>query len=195
MDLQKESGQKIVRDPDFNDIRQNVFGMAVQPRFKQPNLPGGGSPGPNMPPRVMASVTEHVIDKRKEISDVRPWECPDDMQFMIVLPEHASYKPRDKDGNETGETVTRCVTKPDPIDPDPRLQIIRQSLFAEDWYVDLENSCVVPKDGFVVEGTCYGINSRTRKTHEINYDTFSEECGFQSDRGLCPHYASICFRH
>ena len=193
LEMQQETDNEAINDP-ANDVRQNVFGMAVQPRFKQPNISWGGSPGPDMPPRVMASITEYIIDDRKEISDLRPWECSDDMQFMIVLPAYASYQPLDDEGNPIGERIIRCAMKPDPIDPDPQLKIIRQSLFSEDWYVDLELSCVVPKEGFVVEGTCYGINSNTQQTHRINYDTFSEECGFQSEQGLCPHYASICYR-
>ena len=186
--------ERAIRDP-INNIYQNVFGMAVQPRFKQPTPSDGGSPGPDMPPRVMASVTEYIIDNRKEVSDIRPWECPNDMQFMIVLPEYASYQPLDDEGNPVGGKITRCAMEPDPISPDNRLQIIRQSLPSEDWYVDMERKCVVPKEGFVVEGTCYGINSHLQKTHKINYDTFSEGCGFQLEKkGLCPHYASICFR-
>ena len=184
-------------DSDLNNIRQNVFGMAVRPRFKQPDIPGGGSPGPDMPPRVMGSVTEHIIDRRKTISNVGVWECPGDMQFMIVLPEDATYRELDLNFKPTGDEIIRCAMKPDPIQPGPRLQIIRQSLYSEDWYVDLDRSCVVPKAGFVVPGTCYGLNSKTRETHKIHYEVFDsskKECGFQSDLGLCPHYASVCYR-
>ncbi len=193
VNLQREIGNDISDNPDINNIHQKVFGMAIQPRFKQPSLSNGGNPGPDMPPRVMASITEYLIDSRRTVSDMRPWECPQDMQFMIVLPDYASYQPLDDEGNPIGGEVIRCATLPDPIYPGPRLQIIRQSLFSEEWYVDLERGCVVPK-GTVVQGTCYGVNSNTQRTHRINYDTFSEDCGFQSEGGLCPHYASICFR-
>ena len=191
--LLREKGQEITGDPDIYDVRQNVFGMAIQPRFKQPTPPGGGSPGPDMPPRVLSSITEYIIDNRRTVSDLRPWDCPDDMQFMIVLSQYASYQPLNDEGNPIGPPFIRCAMNPDPINPDNRLQIIRQSLPSEDWYVDMERKCVVPKLTF--EGICYGINSKVQKTYKINYDTFEEECGFNSDESrLCPHYVSICFR-
>ncbi len=193
LDLRKETGREVINNPGIDDIRQNVFGMAIQPRFKQPTRLGGGSPGPDMPPRVLASITEYIIDSRKKISDLKSWDCPNDMQFMIVLPEYVTYQPLDDEGNPVGDPIIRCAMSPDPISPDNQLQTIRQSLPSEEWYVDLERKCVVPK--MVVEGICYGLNSNTQRTHRINYDSFEDECGFNSESGLlCPHYASICFR-
>lgn len=171
-----------------NDLASNVFGAAIQPRFKQA-LFQGGSPGADMPPRVLSTVDDIVIDSRKRGQLNRPWTCPDSMQFMIVLPEHAIYQ----DANSN--TIVRCAMDPDPINPSPELQIIRQSLYAEDFYVDMVRKCIVPKPDHTVQGSCYGMNSNTNLTQDINYDSFNTNgCGFGNLNGLCPHYASVCFR-
>ena len=192
-----ESGERTPSQDGINDLHQNVFGMAVRPRFKQPTIWQGddprGSPGRYMPPRVLASIREYAVDGRKKPADIKTWQCPKEMQFMIVLPEDA--------------VRVGCRTKPDDAEPDDELRIIRQSLYSEDWWIDKKNHCIVPKGG-LLEGSCYGRDEHTKKTHKINYrgfinKGFSKKCGFpyqyQEDLydrqiGLCPHYASICLR-
>lgn len=171
------------------NLAQNVFGMAIKPSFKQPLPNSGGSPGADMPPRILGSITEISIDDRSTQPDLRPWVCPANMYFKIVLPEHANYK----DGQ--GRTVTVCAMNSDPINPSAALKRVRQSLYAEDWYVDMTRRCIVPKPGHTVQGSCYGINSSTQETHLVNYQNFATTgCGFGKPSGLCPHYASICYR-
>ncbi len=168
-----------------NDVTQNIFGVAVQPRFKQP----GNNPGPDLPPRVLSSINDVVVDERMRGELQAPWECPNNMQFMIVLPEDAIYQ----DANSN--TIVRCAMDPDPVNPPEELKIIRQSIYAEDFYVDRVRRCIVPKPDHTVEGSCYGRNSNTQLTHIINYDSFaSNGCGFGNVNGLCPHFASVCFR-
>lgn len=201
------------------DIRKNIFGMAMQPKFKQslfrkrkPGTTGASpfdfidvNPGSDMPPRILSSMTEIKIDERSSVANPRPWSCPSEMSFMIVLPQHAQSVvavrnssgviQKDGSGNPITHTVTRCEMKSDPINPSAELKRIRQSLFAEDWYIDMERKCIVPKPDHVQEGSCYGLDSGTQKTHIINYDTYDTlGCGFGNVEGLCPHYASICFR-
>ncbi len=171
------------------NLTQNVFGMGVQPRFKQPLTRLGGNPGPDMPPRVLSRVQDIIIDDRLSGQVPRPWSCPDSMQFMIVLPGDATYT--DENDNE----ITRCAMLPDPPVLSAELRRIRQSLLAEDWFIDPIRRCAVPKADHVEQGSCYGRNSQTQKTHLINYDTYpTNGCGFGNANGLCPHYASICFR-
>jgi hypothetical protein len=201
------------------DLAKNIFGFAIQPKFKQslfhkrtPGTTGANianftdvNPGSEMPPRVLSSVNEIKVDERTSLAALRPWTCPTTMNFMIVLPKDAKATTfirdanglilKDGAGNNRTHLVTRCAMLSDPINPSPELQRIRQSLFAEDWYIDLDRKCIVPKPDHVGEGSCYGINSNTRLTHTINYDTFDVlGCGFNNPEGLCPHYASVCYR-
>ncbi len=168
-----------------NNLAQNIFGAAIQPRFKQP----GTSPGSDLPPRVLSSIQDVVVDERMRGELLRPWDCPDNMQFMIVLPEDAIYQ----DANSN--TIVRCAMDPDPANLTPELEIIRQSLYAEDFYIDMARRCIVPKPDHTSEGSCYGKNTNTQLTHIINYDSFATDgCGFGNANGLCPHFASVCFR-
>lgn len=181
-------------------LASNVYGMAVSPKFKQPlpRLNGvvTGSPGSSMPSRVLSSIQEVAIDSRRSGTIPKSWTCPDEMQFMIVLPEDKDILRGvfNEDGVQTGTEVvgTRCATNPDPVQLSETLKLVRKSLYAEDWYVDLARRCIVPKEERTTAGSCYGINSNTQQTHIINYDNFPAGCGFGHENGLCPHYASIC---
>ncbi len=168
-----------------NDLAKNIFGVAIQPRFKQP----GNSPGGDLPPRVLSSVTDVIVDDRMRGEFQQAWNCPDSMQFMIVMPEDAIYQ------DASLNTVVRCAMDPDPINLTDELRILRQSLYAEDFYIDTLRRCIVPKPDHTSEGSCYGVDSNTRLTHIINYDSFATNgCGFGNPNGLCPHFASVCFR-
>ncbi len=201
-------GQKLdVQTSSFStanlDVRSNVFGAAVQPKFKQPPkiiVPDNQNqpvieqdPGPDMPPRVLSSVRDVIIDQRLNTRPSPEWICPKELSFMIVLPEDAIYQ--DEDSN----TITRCNMNPDPLNPNADekklYDIARQSIYAEDFYIDLRNRCVVPKPGVANEGSCYGINENTSMTRPIAYDDYdSVGCGFGVGQKVCPHYVSVCYR-
>lgn len=179
-------GPATLGDGEAKDAFTNVFGMGLKPRFKQPSIVA--NPGSDMPPRVLSDIQEVRIDGRLSPGELRPWLCPSKMQFTIVLPEDATFTIEDT-------VITRCLMQPDPANPSPELEIVRQSLYVEDWWVDMDNHCIVPK-GNVPEGACYGKDGNLQVTHKINYNSFaSEGCGFSKiDKGLCPHYASVCYR-
>ncbi len=200
-------GGNSVQKPVFTaanlDVRSNVFGAAVQPKFKQPPkiiVPDNQNqpvieqdPGPDMPPRILSSVRDVIIDERLSTRPTPEWICPKELSFMIVLPEDAIYQ--DEDSN----TITRCNMNPDPLNPNADekklYDIARQSIYAEDFYIDLRNRCVVPKPGVANEGSCYGINENTSMTRPIAYDDYdSVGCGFGVGQKVCPHYVSVCYR-
>ena len=174
-----EEGETVARGPgtqagDTKSLSKEVYGMAISPRFKQPLGPDGGSPGGAMPSRVLSSVQEIIIDKRRNGTVPGTWSCPDQLQFKIVLPEDATIF------NEDAEPVgTRCAMNPDPVQLSADLKAIRQSLPAEDWYIDLTRNCVVPKPERTTTGSCYGKNSNIEQTHIINYDAYQNGCGLR----------------
>ena len=186
-----------------NDLTRNVFGAALRPSFRQPpkllvpanpNLaPVETSAGSDMPPRILSGMSDVIIDERTRNRQYRSWSCDNEMAFMIVLPSDAIYQ------DQNSNTITRCRMEPDPFDPSPDLIRVRQSLYQEDWWVDMRNRCVVPKSANnVVAGSCYGRDS-SNQTHPINYDAFETGCGFDhinqgNGLGLCPHFVSICTR-
>lgn len=178
-----------------NDIRRDVFGVAVQPRFKQPPKYDLTAPQPELnpgsflPPRVLSQVSDVIIDERMRSRPMPGWICPSELAFMIVLPSDAEYQ--DVDSN----TITRCSTNQDPVNQSTHLKIARQSIYAEDFYIDMNRRCVVPKRNNVTTGSCYGVDPNTNQTYRVNYDTFhTDGCGFGNINGLCPHYVSVCYR-
>lgn len=189
-----EEGDTIARGPgsqsgDAKSLAKEVYGVALSPRFKQPLAPGGGSPGAAMPSRVLSSVQEIIVDRRRNGTVPGTWSCPDQLQFKIVLPQDALIY-----NEEAVVTGTRCGMTPDPVQLSADLKAIRQSLPSEDWYVDLTRRCVVPKPERTTAGSCYGKNSNIEQTHIINYDAYQNGCGFGTERGLCPHFVSICVK-
>ena len=167
----------MANDPNLS-VR-DVYGTGLKLRFKQPLSRTNQQPHSSMPSRVLSTVNEVMIDARRSDNVPATWACPVEYSFMIVLPEHA------EDQN--------CPMEQDPVNPSPALNIIRQSLFSEDWHVNLAQRCVVPKPDRVEAGSCYGKNSQTQETRNINYD-LTTSCGLTDLNGLCPHYVSICFK-
>ena len=184
---------------DPRTLARDVFGAGARVTFKQPSpvnhiKDNNGNAittraTQNMPPRLLASVEDFAIDGRYRNQPRKVWNCGSEMAFMIVLPEHATYTVTQ---NGVTTTRTRCRMDPDPLVPDERLKMIRNSLYAEDWFVDLNNRCVVPKPDRVNAGSCYGKDSNNLNTVAINYD-FSQPCGFTTGN-VCPHFVSICTR-
>ena len=146
-----------------------------------------------MPARILSAISDVIIDDRMGSRIYREWQCPETMAFMIVLPEDAEYQ------GASSSIITRCETKPDPINPSSELTRLRQSLYQEDWWIDMRNRCVVPKStSNVVPGSCYG-KDESQTTYPINYDDFQNGCGFDhigqgNNLGLCPHFVSVCIR-
>ncbi|NJL24730.1 MAG: hypothetical protein HC902_05885 [Calothrix sp. SM1_5_4] len=64
------------------------------------------------------------------------------------------------------------------------LSVIRRVLRVEDWFVDMDNRCIMPKR---TGDYCYGdLNGRT-----IQYGVAS--C-LNSTTTVCPHFVSVCIR-
>ena len=175
---------------DERDLRRNIFGMGVQMRFKQPvpidyqNAAGNrflnDTPSTDMPPRLLSAIEEIRID-RANTEPLRTWSCPPTLAYRIVLRKDA--------------IAQGCTMQPDPVNPSATLEFLRKSLFVEDWYIDVQNRCIVPKEGRERTGACYGVNSNTSQTHDIQYD-FSQPCGIGPDyTGICPHFVSVCIRN
>jgi len=190
---EEESGQP--RGPSSReetastDLRRDVFGSAVQIRFRQPfpgdfeNVAGSRfastAPSTDTPPRLLGSVQEVSIGSNSDPATFPPWTCPDSLAFRIVLPQHA--------------VAQGCQIQPDPAIPSQDLTAIRQSLYVEDWYIDTINRCAIPREDRIRTGSCYGIDSDTDDTRIIQYD-FSQPCGLDDNKGACAHFVSICVR-
>lgn len=176
-----------------------AYGVGLKLTFAQPNslLFGyNGAPYVSLPKRVLRGVAETNLET--SVSGGQ-WSCPQSLQLMIVYPE------------DVGLSGVNCTIQDDPATLSAELQLVRKSLPVSDWYVDLANQCIVPKR--YVEGSCYGIDNRTKHTNDIEYNS-TQECSadvqvdkigadgnFMRDANgaiirtkVCPHFVSICSR-
>lgn len=160
----------------------NVYGRGYRPYFTQPSYTGIYS---SYPANVMASVSETSLDGTS-ISPTPSWNCPSSMNLRIVRAEDAGT-------NVPGVSLVRngvaykCSKKADPAVLTPELAILRRTLKIEDWYIDLDARCIIPKR---VTTGCYGPVTDVRYVQ-------SEACGVIDANGNsnCVQYASTCYRN
>lgn len=149
-----------------------VYGMGYELGF---SVPAGRTT--NYPYAVMQNVAEKSLETRA-VSGT--WTCPSSLQLRVVRSEDA-----------VAGSLANCVKKVDPTNLTGaekfRLEIIRNSFRVEDWYVDLTNSCIIPKR---VE-SCYGPT-----TTAVAYP-LGEACTVTGEvgKGHCVAYASVCYRN
>lgn len=174
---------------EVQEFLPNAFGRGLNVEFSRPNpglwaVAGAGAIAQEMPARVLHSISE--VDLMDTRSNIGNWECRNSMQFMIAFPEDAAPE---------GSAVvppSNCYMKADPASPTDEFLFVRRSLPASDWWIDMANRCVIPKKH--TTGSCYGIDSSTRDTRNIQYD-FTQACDPAiADPHVCPHFVSICFK-
>lgn len=173
-------------DTDLRGPGQTVFpsaahGTGYYMKFSVPSKFTGGERRVISPTTGGVEEVDLTVKKMKSSS----WSCPATYQFMIVRPGDRLAAGQ---AAVTGKTV--CNTIADRYDPSvpaqkQALEAIRRVLRVEDWYVDVANKCVVPREGV---DRCYGdIGTRT-----VQYTTAS--CANTDGVGAtyCPHFVSVC---
>jgi hypothetical protein len=132
----------------------------------------------------------NVLSKVEEVPDLRnpsvvnstAWVCSSDYRFMIVQKEFASTHCPEEDFSITSNASNRSA-----------LAMVRRSLKPEDWHVNLQYRCVVPKNA-----TCYMPEQLSGQPIPVQYDA-SKPCfapgNGQNALEVCPQYISICYRN
>jgi hypothetical protein len=136
------------------------------------NLPNGYT---NAERRVVSQVREIDLSTGQPPVGNSTWDCSTSYQFEVVRPEDIV----------AGRVL--CNTAPDIATSAQQKQLaaIRRVLRPEDWYVDLNHHCVVPK---ITGDYCYG----TLQTGQaIQYG--GTNCT-TTTTNLCPHFVSVCVR-
>lgn len=172
-----DEGDTILRSPsNFNDStggepsKTAVYGTGYGVGF---GLANGMSSGDR---RVLAQTGVSEINLENGAVSSTNWVCAQNYQFIVVRPEDIKAQ------------KANCGTGPDSAStPAQRsaLRAIRRVLRVEDWYVDVINHCVVPKD---TGDICYGANIGTRA---IQYG--AAQCT-NTSATACPHFVSVCLR-
>ena len=162
-------------DTDTTTNLKSVYGRGYIMTFAKPAVSGVTLPS-NYPENVISLVQEQSLDSTTPIT-AGNWSCPTTMQFRIV---------RAEDINKSG---ARCRKMPDPALISPELRLVRNSLRTEDWYVDMDNRCIVPKKaGTDGRNGCYGTITDIK--YNLGDACTTDSNGFSN----CTQYASICYR-
>lgn len=158
-----------LRGPDENATDKYAYGTGYKMSFR---LPRNYSTGES---RVINSISE--MDLSTDKLRASTWDCDVNFQFMVVRPEDVA----------AGRVI--CSRTPDPAGTAAQISAmtaIRRVLRVEDWFVDINDHCVVPKH---TGDYCYGeMRNRTVK-YSLNC-THSEIDGGE----MCPHFVSVCLK-
>ncbi len=152
------------------DANKVIYGHGFAMSFGQPTVNGIYG---NFPQQVMRSVTEYNLANISDRTVTGTWTCPTTMQFRVVQRLDLS-KP-----------AANCILKPDPPTLTSAMAIVRQSLRTEDWYLDMDHNCIIPKKSTT---GCYGDSTT------VNYN-LTTACDPNNTASLCTSYASICTRN
>lgn len=182
-------------DEDDSEISSNqAYGVGLRVSFKQPdptNWQYMGVPHVNLPKRVLATVTDYDLSLPDTVSG--QWTCPSRLQFRIVN-NGLDAAERDWDDDDPGLAGVQalCPIGNDPANPSEDLKMVRRSLPASDWYINMARQCIVPRRYTL--GSCYGLDKGVtpQVTRTPVYD-ITKSCN-PAINPACSHFVSICYR-
>jgi hypothetical protein len=190
VNFMSEAGKAFARAPaDYPSTgstlaaKQSVYGRGLYLTFARPSVAGLA---PTAPDYVLSTVREYDMQNRSYTSNT--WTCPTNLQFRIVRAE------------DLARPNVNCTVKPDSQNANQALlKYARNSLRAEDWYVNADQGCIVPKK--LTGPQCYG----SLPNLHVQYDQ-TGACSAPATTGgtdvstgittnaTCVHYASLCYR-
>lgn len=162
------------RAPNMSDPRK-VYGRSYAMTFK---LWGNQTAGIN---RLLNSIVERDAQTGGVAGT---WTCDMYDSYVIFRPQDIGGCPVTADPRGFPNTAQGQKDR-------ARLEKIRRVLRVEDWWVNLNQGCVVPKNSSGGSGgSCYGSQST------IYYAAGSGGSGITAcDANTCPHYVSVCTRN
>ena len=160
-----------LRGPAGSTSASGIYGTGYKLSFDLPASSGTGEP------RVLSS-SNGVIERDLLTGTENPtsWACDPSFRFVVVRPE------------DIAASRVVCATSVDRYanaTQQAALAAIRRVLRVEDWFVDMDRKCIVPKR---TGDYCYGpLNGRTIQYGQLN-------CANTSTT-TCPHFVSVCIRN
>ena len=152
------------------DTNKSVYGRGFSLRYGQPSVSGLYAQFPQV---ALREVDEYSLETITDRSNVSTWSCPAQMQFRIVRMQDLAV------------AGANCLIKPDPPTLSNDLATVRNTLRFEDWYVDMDNHCIIPKK---TGPDCYGSGAT------VIYPSGSA-CDSTNVATQCVAYTSICIRN
>lgn len=152
-------------------LPQRAYGTGYGLTF---SLPNGFTSGERRVLSPNGAVQE--INLATGTQQASNWDCSTNYQFMVIRPE-------DKAANRVvcNATVDRYANATQQA----ALNALRRVLRVEDWFIDVDNHCIMPKR---TVDYCYG-RANIGKTVQYGMANCSD-----SGTTLCPHFVSVCIR-
>jgi hypothetical protein len=177
VDYAARSPAHVIEGSAANPAR-TVYGRGYELGFE--TVGAGALNGTHYQTAVLASVTERNLENPSDRQG--SWECPQRLRFKIVREE------------DILDPDSVCRKQPDPVESamSPELKVARNSLRYEDWWIDMDNRCIISKKT-ASEG-CYGNKAYIQYNPSIRCNQSpSTNNGVETNK-LCASYASICIR-
>ncbi|NQZ00876.1 MAG: hypothetical protein HRT45_09430 [Bdellovibrionales bacterium] len=196
------------RSPNPENQAREVYGYKYIPTFNGLKRKHGaneqGSFSGNIQPSG-SSIQNRTIVALREVNlltnEGKSWFCEPDLRLVMIDPFDSRFFDATV-GNEPC-TISAAAGGVDDMGSIPsardrkRLEIIRRVLRVEDFYVNIQENCVVPKDS---KNSCYPkADADGNLTVDIKYGIGSSPpyyCNDNPSEGIyeCANYVSICTR-
>ncbi|MEO0334905.1 MAG: hypothetical protein AAF202_00820 [Pseudomonadota bacterium] len=194
------------RSPDPENQARKVYGYKYIPIFnglkRKHDAPNEGVFSGIYQPDGNAILNRTVVELREVNVDTNEgvsWFCPADLRLIMIDPFDETFldttvgnEPCTINPTEGGVDDISALSVRDQ----KRLEVIRRVLRVEDFYVNLQENCVIPKDS---KNSCYPkADADGNLTVDINYGRQANNlnCVDNPREGIygCPNYVSICTR-
>lgn len=197
----------LARSPEPDNQARKAYGYKYTPRFEGLKRKHGVADERGFHGRWLPSTNSiqnrTVVEFREtnlETNEGASWFCPADLRLVMIDPFDATFldaivgnEPCTISAIEGGVDETSSLSARDK----KRLEVIRRVLRVEDYYVNLNQNCAIPKDS---RNSCYPkADANGNLTVNIKYGNGAASdhyCTDNPEEGLyeCANYVSICTR-
>ncbi len=187
---------------DYSAMNPPVMVPPITPKAAT-GCPGGScQPAWSTPNNIMTGISEVNLEG-SAVGTGATWNCNPKRRYVIIKASDSKACPKESyaaiQGGITGAGVIPAISAQDY---QTELEIVRRSLPAEDWDVNIQLRCAVPKTN---TSTCYPDEVINGVSVSVEYDQ-TVECfqGLNTQNFLtpatpptkrCAQYVSICTRN
>jgi hypothetical protein len=166
------------------DARRTVFGTGYRFQFGQPSHYRALSMAANFPPIAIDSIREFNLEDPTQAG--AQWICPREMEFRII---------RLQDLTAALAPIVDCPMISDGMNTDQvGLRIVRNSFRVEDWWINMDKRCMIPKRERQANSNCYGVGTSGLTAGITVQYNLSAPCDFADTTKICTNFASVCYR-
>lgn len=189
--LENDPDSYFAKGPDPANPKQSIYGIEMQPAFVGPVSLGTQTGAMNVDLEYNKIVSRlNVIEditQKNQVASVA-WSCSPEFRYTIVRPEdnlNASNQPCPT----TGVKAKWLYDDPAQLTESQQreLEIVRRMIRVEDYYVNLDDKCIIPKEN---KDRCY---PKPNGNGDIQITYTGSTCNDDpANDSYCPNFLSIC---